>query len=172
MNKKLKQYGTLVVGLLIGGGFAFGGIASYSSMNAQQNTQQNDRQEFNATLPESNFQEGSFGLSLQEMKILAVQNDVSFVNLYYENQAQKQQLEQLSSLNGQFGGRTYIAVINSTERDDINSYYSLTQFPRGVVVGGTRGQRGSIVADPSQDKVSRAICNSFDSLGDQAANCL
>ena len=44
----LKQYGVLVVGLLMAGGFAFGGMASYSSM---VNTGSSGDDEIEAQLP-------------------------------------------------------------------------------------------------------------------------
>lgn len=51
----LRQYGVLVVGLLMAGGFAFGGMASYSQM-IDSGGGNNDRERPDVVLPTKNFQ--------------------------------------------------------------------------------------------------------------------
>ena len=172
VEKKLKQYGILIVGLMIGGGFAFGGIASYAGMiGGGQSSGGNGQGEFNASLPQSNFQTGSFGLSDQEQVVLAVRNDVVFVTGLYRDEEELDQLQQLEGVESSFNGRMYVQAVNDSE-EALFTQYGFTEFPKVVVVGGA-GQRGSVsIADEvSQDSVSSAACRSIRNWGELSAYC-
>jgi hypothetical protein len=160
-----------VIGLLIGGGFAFGGIASYAGLtNSQANQQQN---QINTTMPSSNFQEQPFDLGSREQRLLAFRNDVVFVNSYYNTDEQRQQMvDEFSDLGEQFNGRVYVAVANSSANSDILYSYGLTNFPNSVIVGGNQQYSGQPVQEIDADVISSEICDAFRQLGSTAGQCL
>lgn len=160
-----------VIGLLIGGGFAFGGIASYAGLtNSQANQQQN---EVNTTMPSSNFQEQPFDLGSREQRLLAYRNDVVFVNSYYETEDQRQQMEEeFSDLGERFNGRVYVAVANSSANSDILYTYGLTNFPNSVIVGGNQQYSGQPIQEIDADVISSEICDAFRQLSSSAGQCL
>lgn len=165
----LKQIGIAIIGIAIGGGFAFGGIASYSGMvDSGQNNQQ---QEFNASMPSDNYQEAAFDLSAQEQKVLAYNNRAVFVNAFYDNQSQKQDMTQLQDISSDFSGRVYVSLANSTSDSDILYSYGLTEFPAVVVIGGQPERQPQILRDSDSQQVSREICNAFRQLGSAASQC-
>jgi len=159
-----------VIGLLIGGGFAFGGIASYAGLT---NSQAQDQNEVNTTMPSSNYQEGPLHLGPREQMSLAYRNDVVFVNSYYNTEEQKQQMkDEFSSLPERFDNRVYIAVANSSSNSDILYQYGLTDFPSTVIVGGNQQYSGQPVQEIDADAVSSEICDAFRQLGSSAGQCL
>lgn len=171
LEKKAKQYGVLIVGLLIGGGFAFGGIASYSGL-VSTGSNSNDGQQINTTLPGQNYADGGFSLSKREQQYIAYQNDVVFVNAFYETSSQKEQLENLEPLTSDFGDRVYVSVVNASE-SDLRYDFSITEYPKVVLIGGTqRSARGMIATDTSREAVSGQVCNAFRKLGEQSVNCV
>lgn len=165
-----KQLGIAFVALLIGGGFAFGGIASYAGIVDGGSSNQN--QDYNTTMPSSNYQEKPFHLDAQEQRILAYQRDVVFVNGFYENQEQKQQLQQLQDLTGEFNGRIYVSLANSTSDSDVLYTYGLTEFPKVVVIGGNQQYQGQPISEVTNSRVSGEVCDAFRQLGNNAAKCL
>lgn len=165
-----RQIGTVIIGLAIGGGFAFGGIASYAGLTGGNANQQ---QEFNATLPSTKYVESPFDLGPREQRLLAYRNDIVFVNSYYDTPEQKQRMsEELSNLSGRFNGRVYVSLANSTSNSDILYQYGLTEFPTVVIVGGNQQYRGQPIRDVTTEKVSSEICDAFRQLGSNAAQCL
>lgn len=171
VEKKLKQYGILIVGLMIGGGFAFGGIASYAGMVGGGQPSGDNGQQFNASLPDNNFQVESYGLDSREQRILAIQNDVVFVTGLYETEEQLQQIQQLEGVESNFNGRLYVQAVNNSE-ESVFAQYGITEFPKAVVVGGA-GQRGSIsmADDVSRQSISSRACQSYRNWGDLSAYC-
>lgn len=166
----LKQYGILVMGLLIGGGFAFGGIASYAGITGGGNSN-NGGEEFNTSLPAEQYSDGSYGLSAKEQLYIASQNDIVFVTGFYENSSQKQELTGLSPLPDRFNDRVYVSVVNSSEASDVFYNYGITEFPRVVVIGGNRNYRTSPLEDVSAENVGQEVCSAFSSLGSVAPQC-
>ncbi|MFT4867752.1 MAG: hypothetical protein ACI9LV_000356 [Candidatus Nanohaloarchaea archaeon] len=162
-----KQIGILVVAILIGGGFAFGGIASYAGITG--GGQQNSQGEFNAVVPEQNYQETPYNMSLREQQVLAYNEDIVFVNAFYENESQKEQLQQLQNLPNRFDNRVYVSVASSSSSSEILISYGLVDFPSAVVTGGSGVSQPDNVTAP---QVSDAVCDVFRSLGDQSAQCL
>jgi hypothetical protein len=157
LERKIKQYGVLVVGLLIGGGFAFGGIASYAGLVDSGNSNRNG-ETFDATLPTDNYRESTFGLSLREQQVLAAQNDVVFVNLMYSSENNVD----LSGFPSTMAGRAYVEVANETEVPYDNQY-GVTDFPAAVVVGSRRNARVQLVRNVTQSNIASAACNGFSS---------
>ncbi len=165
-----QQIGILVVGLLIGGGFAFGGIASYAGLT---NSQAQDRNQVNTTMPSSNYQEEPLSLGPREQRLLAYRNDVVFVNSYYNTEEQRQSMnEEFSSLPDQFNGRVYVALANSSSNSDILYQYGLTNFPSTVIVGGNQQYSGQPINEIDAGVVSSEICDAFRQLGSSAGQCL
>jgi hypothetical protein len=171
LNKKFKQYGTLIVGLMIGGGFAFGGIASYAGLVGGGQTADDSQNQFNATLPEDNFQLESYGLSSREQLVLAGRNDVVFVTGLYETEEELDQLRQLEGVESNFNGRMYVQAVNYSD-SQLFSQYGFTELPKVVVLGGA-GQRGSvnIAQSVDQQSISSQACRSFRNWNDLAAYC-
>ena len=50
-----EQYGIVLVAVLIGGGFAFGGIASYAGLTGGNSN--NNQDQFNASIPSQQYSE-------------------------------------------------------------------------------------------------------------------
>lgn len=165
-----QQIGIAIIGIAIGGGFAFGGIASYAGMTDSQANQGN---QINTTMPSSTYVEEPFHLGPREQLNLAYRNDIVFVNGFYDNQEQKQQMEnELSELSSRFNGRVYVSLANSTADSDILYQYGLTEFPRVVIIGGNQQYSGQPIQEISSDKVSSEVCDAFRQLGSSAAQCL
>lgn len=165
-----QQIGIAVIGIAIGGGFAFGGIASYAGMT---NTQSSQQQEYNTTMPSSTYMETPFHLDPREQRILAYQRDVVFVNAFYETAEQKQQMEsQFSDIPDRFNGRVYVSVANSSAESDIIINYGLTDFPKTVIIGGNQRYRGQPLSEINGNTVSSEVCDAFRQLGSNAAQCL
>ncbi|MBC5792794.1 MAG: hypothetical protein H8Z69_02020 [Nanohaloarchaea archaeon] len=166
----LQQIFILIIGLSIAGGFAFGGIAQFSGITGGGGSN-NQQQEFNATLPSQNYMESSYSLSAREQRVLAVQNDIVFVNSFYSNQSQFEDMKQLESVPQDFGNRVYVNLVNSSSTNDVLYNYGITEFPKAVVIGGSR-QGVTTVSNVSTSTISSSACKVFATLGDQAANCL
>jgi hypothetical protein len=165
----LQQLGIFIIGMAVAGGFAFGGIAQFSGITGGGDS--NQQQQFNATLPSQSYQETGFDLSAREQRVLAVRNDIVFVNSFYSNQSQLDDMKQLESVSQSFGDRVYVNLVNSSSANDVLYSYGITEFPKAVVIGGSR-QGVTTVSNVSSQTVSSAACNAFAQLGDQAANCL
>jgi ABC-type Fe3+-hydroxamate transport system substrate-binding protein len=162
----LNQYGIVVMALLLGGGFAFGGIASYSGL---VNTGSNNQQEFNASMPSQNYQETPYDMSLREQRVLAYNRDIVFVNAFYETEDQRSGMQNFQQLAETFDDRVYVSVANSSANSDIMIAYGLVDFPAAVVMGGGGATQTENV---TVESVSQAVCDSFRSLGKQSAQCL
>lgn len=163
----VQQIGIFVVAILIGGGFAFGGIASYAGIVGD--TGQSSQGEFDGEVPDQNYQETPYNMSLREQQVLAYNDDVVFVNAFYENESQKEQLENLQNLPQRFDNRVYVSVASSSSASEILISYGLVEFPSAVVTGGSGVSQPENVTVSS---ISEAVCNGFRSLGDQSAQCL
>lgn len=169
IRKKLEQYGVLIVGLLIGGGFAFGGIASYAGMTGGGGS--SGETEFDASLPVSNYQESSFNMSKREQLVAAARNDVVFVNAFYSSQQEKEQMRTFESLPGEFNDRVYVQVVDSSEPSSLLSSYGITEFPTVIVVGSSRGSPSVKVDDITTDNVESAVCQVMRNWGSVSAKC-
>ena len=172
--KELKQYGNLIIAVLITIGFGATFMLYGNGGGAQPDT--GEQEEMNFTAPSENYRVGSFNRSYTEQVVIAAQNDVVFVNAFYDNESDREQLEQLESITQSFGDRVYIQVADSSQGAEIISRNSVTEFPSVVVQGGLMTQRGpapqqTTVTNITQVNVERAICNTLTDLGGQAARC-
>lgn len=167
----LKQYGILVVGLLMAGGFAFGGMASYSS-SINSNGANNDNQ-INAELPSQNFKEGNYNLSVNERMYLTLREDVVFVSAIYNTTEQKQQLMSLQNLSGNFNDRVYISVVGASDSESANTY-AITNYPTVLVYGYKSSQQqapGRVKGELTESNVAATICSNMNTWGDVASYC-
>lgn len=170
---KLKQYGKLIIAVVITIGFG-GTMFVYGGGGSQPDT--GEEQETNFTAPSQHYRLGSFNKSYTEQVVISARDDVVFVNAYYENESQKQQLEQLQPVTQNFGDRVYMQVIDTSTSIDVISRNGVNEFPAVVVQGGLMTQRGQApqaqkVTNITQLNVERAICNGLTDLGGQAAKC-
>lgn len=163
---KWEQYGILIVALLIGGGFAFGGIASYAGITGGNQQQDNG---FNASIPAQNYKEGSFGMDSREELAVARAEDIVFVHGFYENETQKQQLQYLQQLPQDFNDRVYVSLVSTSEGSDILIDFGIIDFPAVVVIGGGGSSQPD---DLSVSSVEEEVCDSFRQLGSLSAKCL
>ncbi|MFB6191135.1 MAG: hypothetical protein ABEJ64_01805 [Candidatus Nanohaloarchaea archaeon] len=168
IGKKVEQYGVVIFGLLIGGGFAFGGIASYAGITGGgSNPQQQERPE----LPSQNVVDGGFDLSVREQAALAYRNDVVFVTVLEGNRSAGLDRQQLVS---DFSGRVYVTSVDG-EASTLATTQNITEFPRAVAVSAAV-QRGRLVprmlsVEPKQGDVTRAVCQVLTSWGSASATC-
>lgn len=166
----LRQYGVLVVGLLMAGGFAFGGMASYSSMINTQNT---DNNEIEAELPSQTFQEGAYDLSVRERMYLSLREDVVIVSAIYNSTEEKQALMNLQPVAENFNGRAYISVVSAQE-SEVASQFSITESPRVLMFGYKTSQRqvpAVVEGEITERNVASTICSSMNQWGDAATYC-
>lgn len=166
----LKQYGVLVVGLLMAGGFAFGGMASYSSMI---NTQDPGENEIDAEVPSQTFKDGAYNLSVRERMYLSLRKDVVIVSAIYNTTEQKQALMDLQPVAEKFNGRAYISVVNAQE-SEVASQFSITESPRVLMFGYKTSQRqvpAAVKGEITEANVVSTICSSMNQWGDAATYC-
>jgi len=160
--------GMLILSFMISAGFLFGPAASYAGLTNSQGGGQNQN-EFNASLPDQNYVEGSFSLTSQEQRVLAAQNDVVFLNVFYTTEEELEQARQIEGLEQNFNGRLYIQTTNYSDSAMFTSY-GFTEFPRAVAVGGTR-QGVQLVDTVSKDRAASTACNVMREWGSLAAYC-
>jgi len=168
IRKKINQYGILLVGLMIGGGFALGGIVSYSGL---VDTGSSQREEFDAQLPSQNYIEGSFDLDRQEQLILAAQNDAVFISVFYEDQEQLENMRFLESVPQEFNNRVFIQVQNSSSDSPLLIDFGVTEFPKAIVIGSSRSARVATLDEVSKDQTENAVCQVIREWGQFAAKC-
>ncbi len=166
-----EQYGILVFGLLIAGGFAFGGIASYAGLTNTGN--QNAQDEFNATVPDENYVEGSFDLTQREQMVLAYRDNFVFVNVFH-NESEENNLSQLKQLPDSFNDRVYVRSSDTSEASTMYYAYNTpqTDLPMAVVVGGNQGYRTQPLEDLSQERLSSEVCDAFRSIDPVSTRCI
>jgi len=177
LKKKLSQYGNLAVALLITVGFGatflvYGGGAGGSGSN----TPNQEQEAANFTAPSQNYIEGSFDRSFREQVGISSRDNVVFVNAYYDNESQIEDLRKLKQLQESFGDKVYVQILSSTEGGDIITRNGVTDFPSVVVQGVVNTQRGpapqaEVVNNVTVRDVEVAVCQTLPDLGSVAAKC-
>ncbi|MFB6204309.1 MAG: hypothetical protein ABEJ75_01555 [Candidatus Nanohaloarchaea archaeon] len=167
----IEQYGTLIVALMLGGGFAFGGIASYAGIVGGGSSNTANQGQRNFTLPSSNYVEGGFNRSLQVQRYLASQKDVVFTTVYYSERKGLEAARQLKSLRDVFGDRLYIAAANKSRHQVPLSESSIKSYPVAVLLGGNQNSPTAVVNEVTSNRVSSAACSVIRDLGELAAYC-
>lgn len=163
----LEKYGTALMAIMLGGGFAFGGMSAYSSMvNADSG---GGGGEANLSAPAQNFNQGEINRTSQEKLYIAAQNDYIFVTAYYMNESEREALGNLESLPSDFNDRAYINVVNASE---IVPPGEITDYPAALVFGANRASPSVVVQDATESKIRQAMCDSVGNLGELAATCV
>lgn len=170
IRKKLEQYGVLIVGLLIGGGFAFGGIASYAGMVNSGQSPDGDQQQ-RPELPSSNVVEDGFNLSTREQVSLAYENDVVFVTVLEDNETVEMDRQAIVS---EFDNRVYITNLDAS-RSTLSSQLDESELPTAIAVSAAVSnqqlQPRLVQAEPNRGDVTSAVCDAMRNWGSLAAMC-
>lgn len=176
LKNKISQYGNLFVAVLITVGFGatfmvYGGGGQSGPSAANQ-----DNEQRNFTAPSQNYVEGTFNRSYTEQVVIGARDDVVFVNAFYDNETQIEELRNLQQIQERFGDRVYLQIASSTQGADIVSRNGLNEFPAVVVQGGVLTQRGpgpqqEVVENVTVRGVEEAVCKTLTDLGDVAARC-
>ncbi|MFB6208189.1 MAG: hypothetical protein ABEJ69_02475 [Candidatus Nanohaloarchaea archaeon] len=167
----LEQYGTLIVALMLGGGFAFGGIASYAGIVGGGSSNTNTQDQANVTLPSKKYVEGGFDRELRVQRYLAYREDVVFTTVYYQDEEGLETARGLKTLHETFGDRLYIAAANASKHQVPLSESRIEGYPLAVLLGGNQNSPTAVVNDVSSAKVGSAACKVIRDLGDLAAYC-
>jgi len=165
-----QQYVVLGFGLFVAAGFAVQGIVSYSSVVDQGPSQGGETGEMNLELPAQHYSEDGFDRSPRELVGIATSEDVVFVNGFYQTQEDKENLRtELEELPEEFDNRVYVGLENSTE-SDIARQSGFNEFPTVYVLGSS--QLSTPTQDITNENIRDQVCDEFNSLGDQASNCV
>jgi|GEM_PF-2407124 len=158
-------------GLMVAFGFMFMGAASLSGLTPSGNSNQGGQsQQINATLPEENYVEEGFGLSITEQAYLSVNNQVVFVTAIYDSDPEV--FQDLEGIQDEFDGRVYFSTVNSTETR-VDNDIGIQNFPDVIVVGDQQIQNRPYTiarAENSKDSVRNTICESMNSQTISSAN--
>lgn len=174
--KKTKQYGNLVIALMMTIGFG-ATFMIYAAGAPQAQNQDDNSEELNYELPESTYTEEGFNKNFQEQAVIAAQNDVAMVSIIYENESQLENIEDMRPINDIFGQKAYIQVVGSGDASDIPTQAEITDYPSAVVIGGSATPRGisptvqSFEQDFTRQDVEREICRVISDLQGVAAHC-
>jgi hypothetical protein len=172
----LKQYGIVIFGLMLGLGFGGSMFAQNYSGSSSAPSGSNQQTTTNYTEPGTNFRVGTFNKSFNEQVVIAARNDKVFVNAYYENAEQKEELKSLKSVTDNWGDTAYVQIVSSNISSEILTRNGIVEFPKVVVVGATATRRGvapqqQVISNITQENVERGICNVLSNLGGHAARC-
>ena len=174
--KKTKQYGNLLIALMMTIGFG-ATFMIYAAGAPSAQSPEDSTEELNYEIPESTYTEEGFDKNFQEQAVIAAQNDVAVVSIIYENQSQLENIEDMRPINDVFGDKAYIQVIDSADASDIPTQAEITDYPAAVVIGGSATSRGiaptvqSFEEDFTRTDVEREICRALSNLQGVAAHC-
>lgn len=173
MAKSTFQQAMLIgIGIMVAIGFS--GVFTYGNLINTGNTNNQDNQEINATLPSENYIQGSYDLSIQEQAYLSVNNQVVFVNALYTNTTEN--YTQLGGIPSQFDNQVYINRINMSESTFASQLGA--EAPSALIIGDqpARTQRGTrpytiSSSQITQREVVSAICSAKRDVGSFGATC-
>jgi len=169
-KQDIKRYGVLVVGITLSLGFAFGAVQSFSSMVDAPEAQQGGQEE--VQLPDERLTNGSFDLGPQEQQYLAATQNAVFVNLYYETDEQKQDLETIQEdLDSNFGETVYVAVVDEEENDVLMVNFGVDEMPGYVVIGSSQEPQRDGEGDINYQQVATDVCDVMASWDEHAGYC-
>jgi hypothetical protein len=170
IRKKLEQYGVLIVGLAIGGGFAFGGMASYAGMVNTGPSADGDQQQ-RPELPSSNVVQDGFNLTTREQVALAYENDVVFVTVLEGEESVELDMQAIVS---DFNGRVYMTsqdASSSTLATRLDDSEIPTAIAVSAVVSNQQLQPRLVQAEPTREDIGVAVCDAMRNWGSVAAKC-
>jgi hypothetical protein len=169
MAKDRFQQAVLIgVGVMVAIGFS--GIFTWGSLvGGGSDTLDRERERVNATLPQQNYLDGSFNLSVRQQAFLSVNEQVVFVNALYDNQTEFPGIQELPQT---FQNRVYVNKINTSE--ELFATQFQLETPGVLVIGDqpTRRQRFSVAtAEPNRSSIINAVCSSMEGVSQFAATC-
>jgi len=165
----LKQWAVLGIGLFTSAGFFLGGIASFSGMVDTQPAQP-DNPEQEVEIPEENFEPDGYGLTAEQMFMIGFEEDVAFVNGFYQDEEQKETLEQrFEDLPETYDNRVYVGL--ESNESQLATTYGVQEYPSALVVGGNQDNLPQPIS-AELEQVEQQICDSITELGPElAARC-
>lgn len=174
--KKTKQYGNLIIALMMTVGF--GATFMIYAAGAPQAQDQNDSSEqLNYELPNQTYTEEGFSKNFQEQAVTAAQNDIALVSVIYENESQLENVEDMQPITDTFGDKAYIQVVDFADASDIPTQAQIEDYPAAVVIGGSMSGNGVtprlqlIQGEVTRTEVEQEICNVIGDLQGLAAHC-
>lgn len=176
LKNKFKQYGNLMVALLITVGFGATFLVYGGGAGGTGNSNQNQQEQRNFTAPSTQYTEEGFNRSFTEQVVIGARDNVVFVNAIYDNESQIEDLRQLQEIQQIYGDKAYIQIVSSVQASDIVTRNGITNYPTVVVQGGIMTQRGpgpqqEVVQNITVRNVEEAICKTLSNLGSVAARC-
>lgn len=172
IKKKISQYLPITVGVMVAIGFSFGilvGLPGFGQIGGGSGPDA----DFNATMPEQNYQEQQFNLDTREQQTFVLQRDIVFINVFYDTEEQREELSRLQDLADRFDNRVYVSLANSSVDSELIFEHGITDYPSSVIIGANEPYiHGFPEDDLSDETLTGHICDAFNSLGDQAGQCL
>jgi|APHM01.1.fsa_nt_gi hypothetical protein len=174
LKENMQKYGVLVVGLMIGGGFAFGGIAQYAGLTDSGGSGNQGENTFNASLPAENFAEQPLDRGIREQLGTAARNGVVIVNAYYENESQREQVLRLREIPGRFNDNVYVRAVNASNGGTVYFNYEqqVDSHPFVVVYGASRSYSSQPVESSEPDRIASEICSAVGSISRFPSECV
>lgn len=172
IKNQIRRFLPITVGLMVAVGFSFGILVSLPGFGGGSGPAGAD-QEFNATMPSQNYQEQPFDINTEEQQFFVLQEDIVFINSFYETDEQKEQLSEFQGLTERFDNRVYVSVANESTGPDLIFEHGLTDYPNSVVIGANEPYIHGFPTDSTDsEEMVENICDAFNSLGDQASECV
>jgi hypothetical protein len=170
----MQKYGVLIVGLMIGGGFAFGGIAQYAGLTDSGGGGNQEENTFNTSVPEENFAEEPLDRGIREQLGTAARNGVVIVNAYYETESQREQVLNLSEIPGRFDNKVYVRAVNASNGGTVYFNYEqqVDSHPFVVVYGASRSYSSQPVETSNPDRIAEEICSAVGSISRFPSECV
>ncbi len=170
----MQKYGVLIVGLMIGGGFAFGGIAQYAGLTDTGGGGNQGEDAFNASLPAKNFAEEPLERGIREQLGIAARNGVVIVNAYYETESQREQVLDLSEIPGRFNDKVYVRAVNASNGGTVYFNYEqqVDSHPFVVVYGASRSYRSQPIETSDPDRIANEVCSAVGSISRFPSECV
>jgi hypothetical protein len=170
----MQKYGVLIVGLMIGGGFAFGGIAQYAGLTDTGGGGDQGENAFNTSLPAKNFAEEPLERGIREQLGIAARNGVVIVNAYYETESQREQVLDLSEIPGRFNDKVYVRAVNASNGGTVYFNYEqqVDSHPFVVVYGASRSYSSQPVETSNPDRIANEVCSAVGSISRFPSECV
>lgn len=156
------------VGIMVAIGFS--GVFTYGSMVNSPDSSNQGQQEIEAKLPEQNFSNQSFELSIRQQAYLSVTEEVVFVNAFYNNGSSV--YKDIQDLLSTFENRVYVNMINRSD-STIGANYEI-DVPSALIVGDQPSQRRPYTmqtADPNRESIQQGVCSAMRNVTQFGATC-
>ena len=160
----MKRYAVLIVGLVMAGGFTFGGMLSMASLVQSPAGSGEDSNVQDAELPSSQYSADGFNLTDNQKLYLASTENKVFVTGYYSNSSQKEMLTGLNQLTESFGDLVYVELSDESSGRLLDQA-GISNYPAIIINAGIT-QRGNLrvtskqnVTEEDLSGVSESICS-------------